>query len=153
MGADEIFVRTYEDRDREAVAALWSVVFPNDPPWNEPVLFIHRKRSMQPQLFWVAQEGDQIIGTVVAGYDGVRGWIYHLAVHPSKRRMGTARRLMQAAEGALMALGCPKINLQVRADNTPAIDFYTLLGYGAEDRVSMGKPLHDRRPGQERSQH
>ena len=149
MDADQVFVRIYEDPDREAVVALWSVVFPNDPPWNEPALFIRRKRSIQPQLFWVAQEGDQIVGTVVAGYDGVRGWIYHLAVDPSKRRMGTARSLMQAAEGALMALGCPKVNLQVRADNARAIDFYALLGYDAEDRVSMGKPLHDQRTGQE----
>jgi ribosomal protein S18 acetylase RimI-like enzyme len=149
MDAEQVYVRTYQDSDSDAVAALWSVVFPNDPPWNEPILFIRRKRSMQPELFWVAQQGDQIIGTVVAGYDGVRRWIYHLAVHPYKRRRGTAGFLMQEAERALKALGCPKINLQVRTDNTRAIDFYTLLGYEAEERVSMGKPLDHDRTGQE----
>jgi hypothetical protein len=71
MDAEQVFAGTYEDSDHEAVLALWSVVFPNDPPGNEPALFIR----------------------VVAGYNGVRGWIYHLAAHPSKRRMGTARRL------------------------------------------------------------
>lgn len=150
MPIPQVAVRTYEDSDHPSVVALWSAVFPEDPPWNEPGEFIRRKRAVQPNLFWVAHEGDQIIGTVVAGYDGVRGWIYHLAVNPSKRRLGTARLLMQAAEDALQALGCPKVNLQVRAGNTGAIDFYTSLGYGAEDRVSMGKPLPYRQTGHAR---
>jgi GNAT superfamily N-acetyltransferase len=55
---------------------------------------------------------DQIVGAVLASFDGVRGWIYHLAVHPSARRKGTATRLMRAAEEGLKAFGCPKINLQ-----------------------------------------
>ena len=134
-------VRTYADSDCDAVVALWAAVFPEDPPWNEPTRFIQRKRSVQPELFWVAQDGDRIIGTVVAGYDGVRGWIYHLAVDPAKRRQGTARLLMQTAEQALEARGCPKINLQVRADNAEVINLYRVLGYDTEDRVSMGKPL------------
>lgn len=78
---------------------------------------------------------------LVAGYDGVRGWIYHLAVDPVKRRSGIARRLMQAAEQALEALGCPKINLQIRANNTAVGEFYRTLGYRAEDNIPMAKPL------------
>jgi ribosomal protein S18 acetylase RimI-like enzyme len=143
MNARQVVIRTYQDSDHASVVELWSVVFPNDPPWNEPGEFIRRKRKVQPDLFWVAQDGDQIIGTVVAGYDGVRGWIYHLAVDPSRRRKGTARLLMHAAENGLEALGCPKINLQLRANNTSVVDFYKALGYNPEDRVQMGKPLGD----------
>ena len=145
MDAGPVVIRTYADSDHDLVVALWSLVFPNDPLWNEPSQFIRRKRAVQPDLFWVAQDGDRIVGTVVAGYDGVRGWIYHLAVDPSKRRKGTASLLMQAAERALEALGCPKINLQVRAGDSSVVAFYRTLGYGAEDRVHMGKPLGSRR--------
>ncbi len=141
MDAGNIVVREYRDSDHDSVVALWTAVFPDDPPWNEPNLFIRRKRSVQPDLFWVAQDGGEIIGTVVAGYDGVRGWIYHLAVDPSKRRKGAARLLMQTAEDSLRALGCPKINLQVRMNNTSVVDFYKALGYDVEERVQMGKPL------------
>ena len=141
MNDRKIVIRTYQDSDYADVVALWRVVFPNDPSWNEPVELIRRKRSVQPNLFWIAQEGELIVGTVLAGWDGVRGWIYHLAVDPAKRRKGTARLLMNAAEDALEALGCPKVNLQVRMNNTGVVDFYKTIGYVVEERVQMGKPL------------
>ena len=141
MNDRKIVIRTYQDSDYADVVALWRVVFPNDPSWNEPVELIRRKRSIQPNLFWVAEEGELIVGTVLAGWDGVRGWIYHLAVDPAKRRKGTARLLMKAAEDALEALGCPKVNLQVRMNNTGVVDFYKTIGYVVEERVQMGKPL------------
>jgi len=141
MNNGNVDIRKYQDSDYEAVVVLWKKVFPNDPPWNEPDELIARKRTVQPDLFWVAQDGNEIVGTVLAGYDGVRGWIYHLAVDPSKRRKGTARLLMKTAEDALEALGCPKINLQVRMNNTGVIEFYKGIGYAVEERVQMGKPL------------
>jgi ribosomal protein S18 acetylase RimI-like enzyme len=141
MNDRKIIIRKYQDSDYADVVALWRVVFPNDPSWNEPVELIRRKRSIQPNLFWVAEEGELIVGTVLAGWDGVRGWIYHLAVDPAKRRKGTARLLMKAAEDALEALGCPKVNLQVRMNNTGVVDFYKTIGYVVEERVQMGKPL------------
>ncbi len=137
----QVVVRTYEDSDRGSVVALWSAVFPNDPQWNEPAEFIPRKRRFQPDLFWVAQDGDRIIGTVVAGYDGVRGWIYHLAVEPSKRRKGVARLLMEMAEVRLGALGCPKINLQVRTNNNGVVDFYKSLGYKTRGPRANGQTV------------
>jgi ribosomal protein S18 acetylase RimI-like enzyme len=141
MSAGRIVIRKYQDSDYEAVAALWKAVFPNDPPWNEPEELIGRKRAAQPDLFWIAQEGGHILGAVLAGYDGVRGWIYHLAVDPSHRRKGIARLLMHAAENTLETLGCPKINLQIRMHNTGVVEFYKSLGYCVEERVQMGKPL------------
>jgi ribosomal protein S18 acetylase RimI-like enzyme len=146
MNGENIDIRTYQESDYAAVVALWKNVFPHDPPWNEPAELIARKRSVQPELFWIAQDGKDIVGTVLAGYDGVRGWIYHLAVDPSKRRKGTAGLLMQTAENALEALGCPKINLQVRMNNTDVVHFYKTIGYAVEERVQMGKPLGKYQP-------
>jgi ribosomal protein S18 acetylase RimI-like enzyme len=137
----DILIRPYQDADHAGVVALWTVAFPDDPPWNEPNEFIRRKRKTQSDLFWVAVSGNAVIGTVVAGYDGVRGWIYHLAVDPAKRRRGTARLLMETAEQALENLGAAKINLQVKRDNMVVVDFYRGLGYSIEERVQMGKPI------------
>jgi len=141
MSTSQTIIRTYRDSDYDSVASLWTRVFPDDPPWNDPAQLILQKRRTQPELFWVAEDHGQIIGTVLAGYDGVRGWIYHLAVDPEKRRKGTARRLMQIAEDTLESLGCPKINLQVRVANMGVVEFYKTLGYDIEERVQMGKPI------------
>jgi ribosomal protein S18 acetylase RimI-like enzyme len=82
-----------------------------------------------------------VIATVLAGYDGVRGWIHHLAVHPSYRRRGIGRELVHAAESGLAKMGCPKVNLQVRATNDSVVSFYRALGYTIEERTSLGKRL------------
>jgi ribosomal protein S18 acetylase RimI-like enzyme len=137
----KITIRNYQDSDQASVAKLWATVFPDDLPWNAPSELIHRKKHAQPELFWIAQLDGEIVGTILAGYDGVRGWIYHLAVDPAQRRQGTARLLMQTAEASLEALGCPKINLQVRMQNRAAVAFYKALGYGIEERIQMGKPI------------
>jgi ribosomal protein S18 acetylase RimI-like enzyme len=135
-------VRPYNASDYAGVISLWNEVFPNEPPWNEPALIIRRKVGVQPDLFLVAiSENSHVVGTVMAGYDGVRGWVHHLAVRPDSRRQGTGRALMLAAEAALSRLGCPKLNLQVRATNASTVSFYRALGYAVEDRMSLGKRL------------
>ncbi len=133
--------RPYSPADHDAVVALWSEVFAGDPPRNAPPAMIRRKLGVQPELFLVATQEGRVIGTVLAGFDGVRGWIHHLAVDPSARRAGVATRLMAHAERALAAVGCPKVNLQVRATNAGVVAFYRRLGYVVEERVSMGKAL------------
>ena len=94
-----------------------------------------------PELLLVAEAGGLVVGAVIAGFDGVRGWIYHLAVAPAHRRRGIATRLMRAAADGLSGLGCAKINLQVRATNAAAVAFYRALGYVIEERISMGRAL------------
>jgi ribosomal protein S18 acetylase RimI-like enzyme len=136
-----IEVRPYETKDQAGVVALWSDVFRDDPPWNEPASMIRRKLTVQPELFLVAVVDDQVVGTVMAGFDGVRGWIHHLAVQGPHRRQGIATLLMSAAERGLEAAGCPKVNLQVRATNTEVIAFYRSLGYELEERASLSKRL------------
>jgi ribosomal protein S18 acetylase RimI-like enzyme len=129
-------IRPYESKDHAQVVALWNEVFPDDPPWNEPASMIRRKLTVL-----VAHVNDRVAGTVLAGFDGVRGWVHHLAVHGSCRRQGIASLLMIAAEKGLAALGCPKVNLQVRATNNAVVAFYRSLGYQLEDRASLGKRL------------
>ena len=89
-------------------------------------------------LIFVALEDDSIVGAVMAGYDGHRGWIYAVAVDHAHRRNGIARRLVAHALDALSQLGCIKTNLQIRSDNRQVIAFYQSLRFQIEDRISMG---------------
>ncbi|NDC71656.1 MAG: GNAT family acetyltransferase, partial [Betaproteobacteria bacterium] len=92
-------------------------------------------------LFFVAVEGKEVIGTIMAGYDGHRGWLYSVAVDPKRRLCGLGRSLVEHAERALADLGCMKVNLQLLATNEATAAFYKSLGYIVEPRVSMGKVL------------
>jgi len=137
-------IRAYRETDEAKVADLWKAVFRNPPSWNEPRLDIQRKLAVQRELFFVAVAGEDVLGTVMAGYDGHRGWVYYVGVDPAHRRQGIGAALMRRVEEELDARGCPKLNLQVRASNPGAVDFYRRLGYSVEDRVSMGKRLGER---------
>jgi ribosomal protein S18 acetylase RimI-like enzyme len=97
--------------------------------------------AVQGDLFFVALINGIVVGTVMGGYDGHRGWIYSLAVSPETRRRGIGTALMRHAEQELARRGCPKINLQVLASNAGVVAFYQKLGYAVEERVSMGKVL------------
>ncbi len=137
----ELTIRPFLPDDSDAVTALWHLVFPDDPSRNNPPDVIRRKLEVQPELFLVGVAGGNIIGTALGGYDGFRGWIYHLAVHPGEQRRGHGRALVEAIERELQKLGCPKLNLQVRATNRATVAFYQALGYAIEDHVSLGKVL------------
>jgi ribosomal protein S18 acetylase RimI-like enzyme len=138
-------VRPFRSSDRDALRELWARVFADDPPWNAPDVMIENKLNVQPELLLVGEvaAGDAVVlvGAVMAGYDGVRGWIYHLAVAPEWRRRGFATELVHAAESGLRQLGCPKVNIQIRAANSGVEAFYRRLGYAVEERVSMGRRL------------
>ena len=98
--------------------------------------------ARDPDLFLVAVEDDRVIGTVMGGYDGHRGWIYSMAVDESQRHRGVGSVLMGEIEKALRALGCMKVNLQVVPSNSGVVNFYERLGFAVEDRISMGKRLY-----------
>ena len=134
-------IRPYQTTDQSAVIALWRLVFPNPAPHNDPLLDIQRKLTVQPECLLVADQDGSIVGTIMAGFDGHRGWVYYVAVHPEQRRQGIGQKLMSTAEQALERLGCNKINLQVRADNVSVLAFYRSLGYAVEERISLGKRL------------
>ena len=132
-------IEPYAARHFEGVKALWELVFPNDPPWNRAEVAIPEKLNTQPDLFLVAEVAGSVVGTAMAGYDGHRGWLYTIAVHPDCRRTGIGSQLLAEAERRLTSMGCGKINLQIRAGNEAVSAFYSRHGYEVEDRVSMGK--------------
>ncbi|MFT5445228.1 MAG: ribosomal protein S18 acetylase RimI-like enzyme [Gammaproteobacteria bacterium] len=136
-----VTIQAYDDHYFAGVDRLWRVVFREDPPWNRAPSAIPAKLAVQPELFLLAIENTNLVGTVMGGYDGHRGWVYALAVEPDHRQQGIATRLMNELEARLLALGCHKLNLQVRTQNTEVIELYRRLGYEVEDRVSLGKRL------------
>jgi ribosomal protein S18 acetylase RimI-like enzyme len=135
----KLIIRPYSESDQEQVIELWKRVFPDAPPHNNPAKDIKTKREVQPELFLVAVLDDRLVGTAMAGFDGHRGWIYYLGVDPEKQRQGIGTALMKRVEAQLLAIGCPKLNLQIRADNAEVQAFYESLGYTLEDRLSMAK--------------
>ena len=141
-------IRPFNSDDEQAVVALWrrcDLV----RPWNDPHLDIQRKLRVRPELFLVGVLDGQIIASVMAGYEGHRGWLNYLAVAPELQRRGYARAIVAEAERLLREAGCPKINLQIRTSNDGVIEFYRRLGYRVDDVVSMGKRLEhdDHAPG------
>ena len=139
-------IQTFQSSDEAAVIALWEACG-LVRPWNDPKKDIARKLKIQPELFLVMTEGEAIVGSVMAGYEGHRGWINYLAVAPEEQGRGLGRRLMEEAEVRLRALGCPKINLQVRTSNEAVRQFYKSIGYQLDEVVSFGKRLeHDEPP-------
>jgi ribosomal protein S18 acetylase RimI-like enzyme len=147
MDRPGFIIRPFRREDEARVVDLWSVCFPGEPSWNDPHAVIDRKCKVQPELFLVGLLGDDLICSVMGGFDGFRGWVYHLATAPSHRQQGLGRRMMAEIERQLENLDCTKVNLQVRASNKAVIAFYNALGYESEDRASLGKHL-GKRPGE-----
>jgi ribosomal protein S18 acetylase RimI-like enzyme len=134
---------TYHESHLDGVRLLWKEAFPNDAPWNAAEFGIPANLSMQPDVFLVAIDQDVVVGSavssIIAGYDGHRGWLYAVAVLKSHQRQGIATALVREAEKLLVAMGCKQINLQVRSSDAEVIRFYRSLGYEVEERVSMKK--------------
>ncbi len=128
---------------RGGVVALWEQVFGYETAHNEPNVVIDKKVAVADGLLFVALSDGQVVGTIMAGYDRHRGWIYAVAVAPTHRRMGIGSRLVAQAERALARLGCMKINLQIVAGNESVAAFYASPGYAVEQRLSMGKRIQE----------
>jgi ribosomal protein S18 acetylase RimI-like enzyme len=133
-------IRAFANADTDSVVRLW-----NDcgltRPWNDPRKDIARKLTVQPDLFLVGEDDGVVMATAMVGFDGHRGWVSSLAVAPEHRERGHAVALMHEAERLLVALGCPKIMLMVRAENSDVVGLYEHLGYVTEPTVVMGKRL------------
>jgi ribosomal protein S18 acetylase RimI-like enzyme len=140
-----VIIRVFDERDTDAVLALWSETFPEyatpGKPQRDPRLSIRNKLAVQPELFFVGVLEERVIGSVMAGYDGHRGWLYSLAVAEDARGNGYGRALVEHAECALASMGCPKLNLQIMANKPEARGFYAKLGYQMDEVVSLGKRL------------
>ena len=126
--------------DEEAVIAVWracGLTHPNNDPHKD----IARKMKVDPDMFLVYEVDGKIVGTVMVGYEGHRGWINYLGVLPEFQGQGLGRELMERGEAMLVARGCAKINIQIRATNTKVIRFYEGIGFKIDEVVSMGKRL------------
>lgn len=133
-------IREYTEADQSALISLWQacglVVSHNDPEKD-----IARKLAVGRELFLVGIADDTLVAAVMGGYEGHRGWVNYLAVSPDCRGQGYGRLMMEAVEERLLQLGCPKLNLQIRATNQAVVEFYRALGYCEDPVVSMGKRL------------
>ncbi len=140
---DIIIIRVYDDHtDRDHVRNIWSKVFRYVDPHNDPDISIDRKLKFGDDLFFVAVLNDKAVGTVMAGYDGHRGWIYSMAVDPEHAGKRIGSMLLKHAEDVLTGMDCPKVNLQVMLNNSEVVEFYEKNGYKVEERISMGKKLY-----------
>jgi ribosomal protein S18 acetylase RimI-like enzyme len=135
-----------DDSHRSGLIQLWHEAFHQPTGHNDPQRSLDKKLALADGLLFVVTVGDQVVGSVMAGYDGHRGWLYSVAVLAAQRRRGIGAALVKHAEQALIQRGCVKVNLQVVAGNEEVVGFYEALGFAQEPRISMGKlhvPLSD----------
>ena len=133
-------IRSFRPADEKAVVDLWTrsgLVRPTNDPHKDIV----RKLQVRPELLLVGEQDGRLVATAMAGYEGHRGWLNYVAVEPELRHRGLGRAIVAEAERRLGSLGCPKVNLQVRAANLEAVEFYRELGYAVDEVVSLGKRL------------
>lgn len=140
LSGSGVVVRTFAWEDWPRVLALWELSGPgvhlgrSDTPDE-----IRKKWAHDPDLFLVAEAGQDLVGAVMGGYDGRRGLVYHLAVVPLRRGEGIGRALMAEIERRLIAQGCVKSYLLATPENRAALAFYQKLGWEVMDMVLMGK--------------
>jgi ribosomal protein S18 acetylase RimI-like enzyme len=133
-------IRPFRRADTEPVVELWRRCGLTRP-WNDPYRDIERKLGVQPELFLVAERDGRVVASAMAGYDGHRGRVYYLAVEPALQGTGVGGALMSEVEARLLAMGCPKVTVQVRHGNEPVAAFYARLGYAEDGATGFGKRL------------
>lgn len=125
MKYPELAIRSFHPADEAAIIQLWTDCGLTRP-WNDPRKDVARKLTVQADLFLVGEVDGVIVGTLMGGYDGHRGY---------------ASALMRALERKFLEMGCPKINLLIRASNLAVKDFYASLGFQQDEVISLGKRL------------
>ena len=133
-------IRKYREADRQALIDFWALVFPPNALHNDPELSLSAKLEYDDGIF-VATNAEGIVGSAMVGYDGHRGWLYSVGVHPNWRMQGIGLALVTRACEHLKHVGCMKINLQVRTHNEAVVKLYAAAGFLIEDMISMGMRL------------
>jgi ribosomal protein S18 acetylase RimI-like enzyme len=128
------------EADMESTVALWERCGLTRP-WNDPRADFRLALRTADAAVLLGRDGAAPIASVMAGFDGHRGWVYYLAVDPSHRREGHGRAMMAAAEQWLKARGAPKLQLLVREGNEAALRFYERLGLEKQPTITLGKRL------------
>ncbi|HLG82240.1 MAG TPA: GNAT family acetyltransferase [Bradyrhizobium sp.] len=132
-----------EDGDVDAVVSLWQRCGLTRP-WNEPAADIALARKDSNATILIGRDGETIVATALVGHDGHRGWVYYVAVDPTRQKKGFGRVIMEAAEDWLRQTGIEKVQLLVRPENTAVRAFYESIGYGEQPRVMFAKWLDGR---------
>lgn len=133
-------IREFDAGDYENVVALWSragLLPGRSDEWKE----IEKKRARDPDLFLVGVDEGRIAAAVIGGYDGRRGWVYHLAVEPKRHAQGFGALLLDELESRLRQKGCLKINLLIDPENACVTGFYRRRGYAVDELIFMEKWL------------
>jgi ribosomal protein S18 acetylase RimI-like enzyme len=142
-----LHIRNYNNgTDRDQVIELWKSIFNYKSARNDPELSIDNKLKINDGLFLVAVKDNNIIGTIMGGHDGHRGWIYSLCVSPESRNKNIGTELLKKIEERLIENGCVKINLQIIPSNKGVKLFYEKNGYITEERIHMGKEISENIP-------
>jgi len=131
----------YSAEHFEGVRALWRQAFPDNPQWNMGEIAATAKLPAWADLFFIAQDAEEVVGSIMAGFDGHQGWLYAVAVLRSHRRQRLGSALVREAEARLAAMGCVKCGLQIGLANREVVGFYSSLGYAIEACVSMEKNI------------
>jgi len=134
-------IREFRIEDYPIVRDLWQTAGLTLRPGDE-LEDVKLKLQRDPELFLVAEQNDEIVGSIIGGWDGRRGWIYHLAVKPQYQRKRTGANLVQEVEKRLLAKGAKKVNAQVYKWNERSSEFFKAIGYEAQpDLIMIGKRL------------
>jgi len=133
-------IRDLRRNDADALRALWRACGIRDRPGDDDAS-LAAMAARNPGLCIVGSEGDRIVASALAGFDGRRGWLYHVATHPDVRRRGIATRLVRTIEDRLRAMDCRKLNLIVWEGDDDAMAFWTGIGYYREKTVEFAKEL------------
>jgi ribosomal protein S18 acetylase RimI-like enzyme len=134
-------IREFKIDDYLIVRELWHAAGLILRPGDE-LEDVKLKLQRDPDLFLVAEHDDTIVGGVIGGWDGRRGWIYHLAVRPEHQRKGIGVRLVRELEKRLVDKGAKKVNAQIYKSNEQSSKFFKAIGYEAQpDLVMIGKQL------------
>ena len=141
----KVALREFTLDDYDAVYALWQNAGPGlGLGFADTREEVAKKLLRDPDLFLVAVDNDKIMGTVIGGFDGRRGLIYHLAVEHAYRKRGIGKMLMAEVERRLKAKGCQRSYLLVKHDAHDVIEFYRKNGWETWDVTIMGKTLGKR---------
>jgi ribosomal protein S18 acetylase RimI-like enzyme len=134
-------IRSATADDEPAVIDLWRrcglVVSHNDPTTD----FRFARNGPSSDVLIAIDAESRVVGSVMVGHDGHRGWLYYVAVDPASRRRGLGRSLVAAAEQWLAERGVPKVHLMIRETNSEVAAFYQRIGYDPMPRVNMQKWL------------
>ncbi|WOE74416.1 GNAT family acetyltransferase [Alterisphingorhabdus coralli] len=133
-------VRQASLEDCEAVVALWESCALTRP-WNDAESDFKQAVVGKTSDVLILEGNEQMVASAMVGFDGHRGWVYYLAVEPSRQKGGLGRQIMSAAEEYLREQGAAKIQLMVRSENSSACAFYKSLGYEQQPVLTFGRRL------------